>query len=163
MPWDGREAVLVSLADISQRHLAETGLKRANTELQQALLEQQDKLKSLRRDMMAFTQAASSDLQDSLHVAHGFAAWLIEKYSAVLDEQGRHYTRRIQASISQQARLIDDLQTLAQVSLQCPTSAAMAPAPDSPAPIATSRTPTRDPPSRPEQDAPCPRARRRAL
>ncbi|MGV8803850.1 MAG: ATP-binding protein [Polaromonas sp.] len=141
--WDGREAVLVSLADISERHLAETGLKRANAELQQALIEQQEKLTSLRRDLMAFTHAASSDLQDSLHVAHGFAARLAEKYSAVLDEQGRHYVSRIQVSISQQARLIDDLKTLAQVSLHCAAPEAMDLAPICQALIANLRK--RDP------------------
>ena len=72
----------------------------------------------MRSDMMAFTQVASSDLQDTLHVAHGFAARLAEKYSAVLDDQGRHYVSRIQASIGQLAKLIDDLRTLAQVSLR---------------------------------------------
>lgn len=116
--WDGHQAVLVSLADISDRHLADSSLKRANTELQQTLLAQQDELKNVRHDLLAFTQAVSSDLQDSLHVAHGFAARLAEKYSLALDEQGRHYVRRIQASISQLARLVDDLRTLAQLPLR---------------------------------------------
>ena len=116
--FDGRDAVLVSLADVSERHLAEAGLKRANTELQQELLVQQENVKSMRGDLLAFTQAASSDLQDSLHVANGFAALLAEKYSRVLDEQGRHYVSRIQASISQLARLADDLKTLIQLPLR---------------------------------------------
>ena len=115
--WDGHEAILVSLADISERHLAETGLKRANTELQQELLVQQENVKSMRGDLLAFTQAASSDLQDSLHVANGFAALLAEKYSRVLDEQGRHYVSRIQASIHQLASLADDIKTLTQLPL----------------------------------------------
>jgi len=63
----------------------------------------------------------SSDLQDSLHVAQGFAARLAEKYSPVLDDQGLHYVRRIQASISQLARLVDDLRTLAQLPLRSGT------------------------------------------
>ena len=113
--WDEREAILVSLADISERHLAEAGLKRSNTELQQELLVQQEKVKSMRCDLLSFTQAASSDLQDSLHVANGFAALLAERYSRVLDEQGRHYVSRIQASINQLASLADDIKTLTQL------------------------------------------------
>jgi PAS domain S-box-containing protein len=116
--WDGHRAVLLSMADISQRHLADSALRRANVALEQALHKQQAELKSSREDLLAFTQAASSDLQDSLHVAHGFAARLGEKYAAVLDEPGRHYVRRIQASISQLARLVDDLRTLAQLPLR---------------------------------------------
>ncbi len=116
--WNGQQAVLVSLADISDRHLADSALKRANAELAQALAAQQDELKNARHDLLTFTQAVSSDLQDSLHVAHGFSVRLAEKYSLVLDEQGRHYVRRIQASISQLAKLVDDLRTLAQLPLR---------------------------------------------
>jgi PAS domain S-box-containing protein len=119
--WDGHQAVLVSLADISDRHLADSVLKRANAELQQALVAHQGELKNARHDLLTFTQAVSSDLQDSLHAAHGFAARLAEKYSLVLDEQGRHYVRRIQASISQLAKLVDDLRTLAQLPLRSVT------------------------------------------
>lgn len=116
--WDGHQAVLVSLADISQRHLADSALRRANAELEQALQAQQAELRHSRQDLLAFTQAASGDLQDSLHVAHGFSARLAEKYSAVLDEQGRHYVHRIQASIAQLTRLLDDLRALAQLPLR---------------------------------------------
>ena len=115
--WNGHHAVLVGLADISDRHIADAALKKSNAELQQALLAQQTELKSVRHDLLTFTQAVSSDLQDSLHVAQGFASRLAEKYSPVLDDQGIHYVRRIQASISQLARLVDDLRTLAQLPL----------------------------------------------
>ncbi|MDB5842836.1 MAG: sensor signal transduction histidine kinase [Polaromonas sp.] len=119
--WDGHQAVLVSLADISDRHMADTVLKKSNAELQQTLLAQQAELKNVRHDLLTFTQAVSSDLQDSLHVAQGFATRLAEKYSPVLDDQGLHYVRRIQASISQLARLVDDLRTLAQLPLRTGT------------------------------------------
>ena len=116
--WSGHQAVLVSLADLSDRHLADSSLKKSNAELQKTLAAQQDELKNVRHDLLTFTQAVSSDLQDSLHVAHGFAARLAEKYLPVLDTQGLHYVRRIQASISQLARLVDDLRTLAQLPLR---------------------------------------------
>ena len=116
--WNGHQAVLVSLADISDRHLADSALRKSNTELQKTLMAEQAELKNVRHDLLTFTQAVSSDLQDSLHVAHGFAARLAEKYSLVLDAQGSHYVRRIQASISQLAQLVDDLRTLAQLPLR---------------------------------------------
>jgi PAS domain S-box-containing protein len=116
--WDDHLAVLVSLADISDRHLADSTLKQANAALKQALIAQQDELKNTKHDLLAFTQAVSSDLQNSLHVAYGFTARLAEKYSMALDEQGRHYVSRIQASISQLAKLVDDLRTLAQLPLR---------------------------------------------
>lgn len=119
--WNGHEAVLVSLADISDRHMADTALKKSNAELQQTLIAQQLELKNARHDLLTFTQAVSTDLQDSLHVAQGFATRLAEKYAPVLDDQGLHYVRRIQASISQLARLVDDLRTLAQLPLRSGT------------------------------------------
>ena len=51
-------------------------------------------------------------------MANGFAALLAEKYSRVLDEQGRHYVSRIQASINQLASLADDIKTLTQLPLR---------------------------------------------
>lgn len=119
--WNGHQAVLVSLADISDRHIADAGLKKSNAELQQTLLAHQAELKNVKHDLLTFTQAVSSDLQDSLHVAQGFTTRLAEKYSPVLDDQGLHYVRRIQASISQLARLVDDLRTLAQLPLRSDT------------------------------------------
>lgn len=114
--WNDHQAVMVSVADVSQRHLADSGLRRANSGLEQALVARTVELQSARHDLVAFTQAISSDLQDSLHAAHGFAVRLSEKYSAVLDEPGRHYVKRIQASIRQLSRLVDDLRTLSQLS-----------------------------------------------
>lgn len=119
--WNGHPAVLVSLADVSDRHMADAALKKSNAELQHSLLAQQAELKNVKHDLFTFTQAVSSDLQDSLHAAQGFATRLAEKYSPVLDGQGLHYVRRIQASISQLARLVDDLRTLAQLPLRAGT------------------------------------------
>ncbi len=114
--WDGRRAVMVSIVDVSQRHLADSALRRVNAELEQALAARQVELKSARHELLAFTHAISSDLQDSLHAADGFSTRLAERYAAVLDEPGRHYVQRIQASIRQLGKLVDDLRTLAQIS-----------------------------------------------
>ncbi|MCJ7798424.1 MAG: ATP-binding protein, partial [Polaromonas sp.] len=114
--WNGHQVVLVSLADVTQRHLGDSALRRVNAQLEQSLAQRQAELTTARRDLDAFTQAVSSDLRDSLHVANGFATTLAEKYSAVLDGQGRHYVSRIQASTRQLSRLVDDLRTLAQLS-----------------------------------------------
>ena len=116
--WNDQQAVMVSVADVSQRHLADSALRRANRELEQTLAARTVELQSARQELTAFTQAISSDLQDSLHAAHGFAVRLGEKYSAVLDEPGRHYVNRIQASIRQLSKLVEDLRTLSQLSLR---------------------------------------------
>ena len=114
--WNQHQAVLVSLADVTQRHLGDSALRRVNAELEQALARRQTELVTARRELDAFTHAVSSDLRDSLHVANGFATTLAEKYASVLDGQGMHYVSRIQASTRQLSGLVDDLRTLAQLS-----------------------------------------------
>lgn len=113
--WNGHETVLVSISDVTDRHLADRTLRRENLEMEQQLAELQDELSHTRRDLAAFTHALSNDLQAPLHATNGFAAMLFEKYAAVLDAPGRHYVNRIQASTRQLAKLVDDLRTLVQL------------------------------------------------
>lgn len=116
--WSGHQAILVSLADVSERHLAEVSLRRTNDYLEQTLAEREEELKSATRDLAAFTEAVSNDLLGSLHVANGFAATLAEKYSQVLDAQGRRYVGRIQASTRQVAVMVEDLRIFIQIPQQ---------------------------------------------
>ena len=112
---NGHDAVLVSISDVTDRHLADRALRRENTELEQQLAKLQGELENTNRDLAAFTHALSNDLQAPLHATNGFAAMLFEKYAAVLDLPGRHYVNRIQASTRQLARLVDDLRILVQL------------------------------------------------
>ncbi len=116
--WSGHQAVLVSLADVMERHLAEAALRRTNDRLEQELAERDEQLKSAMRDLAAFTEAVSNDLLGSLHVANGFAATLAEKYAQVLDAQGRRYVGRIQASTRQVAGMVEDLRIFIQIPQQ---------------------------------------------
>ena len=116
--WRGQRAVFVSLADTSERHLADSELRRINTELEEALFSREKELKDANRDLSAFAYALSHDLQGPLHAANGFATMLADKYSSALDESGRHYVRRIQAGTRQLAKYLDDLRLLVQLPQQ---------------------------------------------
>ena len=113
--WNEHQAVLVSLADVTDRHLADRALRRENAEFEQEVARLQGELKATNRDLTAFTYALSNDLQGPLHAVNGFASMLADKYSAVLDEAGRHYINRIQASTRQLAKLVADLRILVQL------------------------------------------------
>ena len=115
LSWNGQQAVFVSLADVSQRHLADGALRRVNAELEQELARCQSELGKARRDVAAFTRAVSHDLQGPLHAVNGFAKMLAKNYSTALDASGLHYVNRIQASTRQLAKLVDDLRTLVQL------------------------------------------------
>ena len=115
MAWHGQQTVLVSIADVSDRHLADRALRRDNAELELELARVQGELANASRDLTAFAYALSHDLQSPLHAVNGFATLLINNYATVLDKTGKHYVQRIQASSWQLAQLVDDLKTLVQL------------------------------------------------
>lgn len=110
--WALRPAVLVSVADVGARHLADAHLSRLKEELEMRIEQCTVELQRGRRELAAFTSAMLHDLKAPLHVIDGFAATLAERHGVALDAQGHHYLARIQASSLQLARLIDDLRTL---------------------------------------------------
>lgn len=113
--WFERPAVLVSIVDVGARHFADSQLQLLNESLEQRLADQAAELQRSRQEIATFTHAMSDDLKAQLHVVSGFAATLAERYSAAIDEQGRHYLARIRASAHQLAKLFDDLRTLAHL------------------------------------------------
>lgn len=113
--WHGHQAILASIADVSDRHLADRTLRRENVELELELARLKDELTSTQRDLASFTYALSHDLQGPLHAVNGFSTLLINNYAALLDKAGQHYVHRIQASSGQLAKLVDDLKTLVQL------------------------------------------------
>lgn len=113
--WLERPAVLVSVVDVGTRHFADSQLQHLNDALEQRLAYHACELQRSRQELDTFIHAMSDDLKAPLHVVSGFAATLAERYSAALDEQGRHYLSRIRASTRQLAKLIDDLRTLAHM------------------------------------------------
>lgn len=112
---NGHPAFMVSLADVTERHIADRSLRRINSELEQELAEARQALRNTNHDLSAFTYALSNDLQGPLHAVDGFATMLGDKYAAALDQTGRHYVNRIQASTRQLAKLVGDLRTLVQL------------------------------------------------
>lgn len=111
--WQLRPAVMVSVTDVGARHLADAHLQRINEELELRIGQCTDELRRSRNELDAFTSAMLHDLKAPLHVIHGFASTLADRYAATFDAQGRHYLARIQASTHQLARLMDDVRTLA--------------------------------------------------
>ena len=113
--WQNHQAMLVSLADVTERHLSDRAMRRENTELKASLVSQSNALKNACCDIAAVNYALSHDLQVPLHAANGFATILAEKYGTLLDDGGRHYISRIQASTKFMAQMVDDLRTLVQL------------------------------------------------
>ncbi len=106
-----RKQVLLCIEDITERKRAEEEVKLLNESLRQRTLE----LEAINRELEAFSYSVSHDLRAPLRSMAGFSHALVEDYSDKLDERGKDFLRRIQASSHLMAQLIDDLLGLSRV------------------------------------------------
>lgn len=90
-------------------------LARANSSLEQRVLERTRELEDANREYESFAYAISHDLRAPLRSVNGFAQILADDYGEQLDRQARDYLDRIRNSALKMAELIDDLLTLSRV------------------------------------------------
>lgn len=80
------------------------------------LAETTSQLEHTNQELESFTYSVSHDLRTPLIRMAGFSRALLEDYGESLDERGRHYAERVQASAGRMGQLIDDLMRLSRVS-----------------------------------------------
>lgn len=90
-------AILVDIYDITERHQAETAIRRSNEDLTQ------------------FAYVASHDLQAPLRGVAGFAEFLQADYAEALDETANGYIKHIVAGCDRMSQLIQDLLEFSRV------------------------------------------------
>ncbi|MDB4931134.1 MAG: domain S-box [Myxococcaceae bacterium] len=88
--------------------------KRAEDQLRVSAL----RLSQSNRELQDFASVASHDLQEPLRKIQSFADSLKEEHAAALDDEGRDYLDRIQATAQRMRTLINDLLTFSRVSSQ---------------------------------------------
>ena len=74
-----------------------------------------DELEAVNKELESFSYSVSHDLRAPLTRMDGFSKVLLEKYSDVLDVDGKHYLKRIRASSQIMAQLINELLTLSRI------------------------------------------------
>lgn len=108
--------------DLSENELAlmaalsgEAALALENARLLAETQAQAVALKEKNAELNSFVYTVSHDLKAPLVTIQGMASVLAEDHAAALDEQGRHYVRRIQANTQQMERLLLDLLALSRI------------------------------------------------
>ncbi|MEW6667423.1 MAG: ATP-binding protein [Thermodesulfobacteriota bacterium] len=87
-----------------------------NAELEQRVRDRTTQLEAVNQELEAFAYSVSHDLRAPLRAMTGFSGALLSTCSDGLDEKGRHYLQRIEASAERMGRLIDDMLLLSRVS-----------------------------------------------
>ena len=119
---DGRQMVLLAMEDDTERRRVRNELRRLNLELEQRVADRSAELEVANRELLAanreleaFSFSVSHDLRTPLRALDAFSRELIQEYAERLDEQGKHYLRRIRAGSQRMGQLIDDLLKLSRV------------------------------------------------
>jgi light-regulated signal transduction histidine kinase (bacteriophytochrome) len=75
-----------------------------------------EELERANQELGSFSYSVSHDLRAPLRAIDGFSKALLNDYSQVLDDTGRHYLQRIRAGSQRMSTLIDDLLSLSRIS-----------------------------------------------
>ncbi len=105
-----------TVQDISILKKSEQEVRLYRERLEDLVEDRTKHLKSLLKEMEAFSYSVSHDLRAPLTRLEGFSSALNEDYAEILDDKGKHFIDRIRASARHMAELIDQIQTLAKIS-----------------------------------------------
>lgn len=107
--YNGRNAALSVIRDISARKKAEAEIQQLNADLERRVSERTSELEHALKELETFAYSVSHDLKTPLRAIDGFSQILLEDYSNQLDGQGRDHLTRIRRATLRMGQLIDDL------------------------------------------------------
>ncbi|MHA1155679.1 MAG: PAS domain S-box protein, partial [Candidatus Heimdallarchaeota archaeon] len=110
------KAIFMACSDITERKIAQDGLKQLNEELEHRVTERTEQLERLNKELEAFSYSISHDLRSPLRSINGFSQALLEDFEEDLDETGKDYLQRIRNASIKMSTLIDDILALSRIS-----------------------------------------------
>lgn len=105
-------------AERGARQLAEKSageVQALNAELEQRVQLRTAELEAMNRELEAFSYSVSHDLRSPLRSVDGFSLALEEDFSDAMNDEGRHFIRRIRAGVQKMGQLIDSLLQLSRI------------------------------------------------
>lgn len=105
MRYQGENAILGTVTDITERKRIEEEIQKLNKSLELRARE----LAAANKELQAFSYSVSHDLRAPLRAIDGFSRALLEDYGNKLDQPGKDYLRRVRAATEHMGQLIDDL------------------------------------------------------
>ena len=108
--------IIIALTiNISNRRKAEAAIRSLNESLEQRVEERTAQLKSVNKELEAFSYSVSHDLRAPLRSMDGFSQALMEDYGDSFDEQGKDYIHRIRSASRRMSVIIEDLLKLSRI------------------------------------------------
>lgn len=110
------KTIFMACSDITERKLAQDGLKQLNEELEHRVADRTEQLMRVNKELEAFSYSISHDLRSPLRSINGFSQALLEDFKESLDEDGQNYLQRIRNASIKMGTLIDDILALSKIS-----------------------------------------------
>lgn len=101
--------------NITSREKREKALDSDNIELERKVKKLTEELTSSKSELQSFIYSASHDLRSPVHVIDGFSQILLEDYGDNIDEDGRHYLKRVRAAARRLNQIMKDMLKLSRV------------------------------------------------
>jgi PAS domain S-box-containing protein len=103
------QGVFILSIETTERKKAELKVRQFNEELERTIEERTSQLKSVNKELEAFSYSVSHDLRAPLRAVNGFSEMVQQQYGDKLDDNGRRLLGIIRDNATTMGQLIDDL------------------------------------------------------